>query len=251
MTTATTTAPDTMIDASFNFPSAGATPVQTFGPYPMPAWKARAVGVLANTRVSAAPCRAWHRDPPAQADLHPESLQAVARELQDYAHACRHARWDGTALESAVAPLDVFGGLMTALSWVAPKLAAHDPCVTPQDLAEWRETVLTALLSVGCQTNVPPAIDRDLARDGYTTAELVAERVHVAADMLLGLYRRLPTSGPEAYPVGLAINSADDALANVLVVIKEGVQFGLGMQRAVAVVPGDAALWAKLMARAT
>lgn len=247
--TATTTAPDTMIGATFNFTSADGTPMQTLGPYPISAWKARAMSTLLDIRTTAADCRAWRRDPIPSAEMQPDSLAALARELRDYAHACRKARWDGTCLESSTQPLVVFGTLLEALGWVVPKLAAHDPSLTALDLAGWNEIVLNGLLLAGRQPNVPPAVDRDLARDGYTTAEFVAEHVHLAADMLLSLYRRLPTNTPAAYALGLTVGAAEDALADVPTVIKDGVRFALGMQRAAEVMPADAAIRERLMAR--
>ena len=252
-TTAHTTAPapEAPVNAIFTATTdAGET--TSFGPYPMQAWKVRALSTLVNTRTGTAMAHAFRRDPLTHAETEPGALATIARDVREYAIACRAARWDGGCLTSAANPLSMTLPLFEALIWVTCKLAknlASLEGVTPDKMREWREMATQLAVFADKQSNVPPSVDRDLARDGFTTAELVATQAHYVATQVLNLYRRLPAVGNEGYGLRLAIANTEDALADVLAIIEEGVRYGLGLQKTAKVDPESTAQWAALMGR--
>ena len=252
-TTAHTTAPapEAPVNAIFTATTdAGET--TSFGPYPMQAWKVRALSTLVNTRTDTAMAHAFRRDPLTHAETEPGALATIARDVHDYAIACRAARWDGGCLTSAANPLSMTLPLFEALIWVTGKLAKNPASlegVTPDKMREWREMATQVAVFADKQSNVPPSVDRDLARDGFTTAELVATQAHYVATQVLNLYRRLPAVGNEGYGLRMAIDATEDALADVLAIIEEGVRYGLGLQKTAKVDPESTAQWAALMGR--
>jgi len=218
----------------------------------MQAWKVRALATLVDTRTDTAMARDLRRRALSAADAEPSALITLARAVRECALACRAARWAGDCLTSASSPLAVAVPLFTALGWVTGKLAEHPEALeglTPAEGHDWTANALYVALAADKHCNVPPTVDRDLARGGYTTAELIVTQVHYVAAQVLDLYRRLPAGCAERYGLRQVIGTAEDELADVLAIIEEGVRYGLGMQQAAQVAPDSTAQWAALMGR--
>lgn len=207
-------------------------------------WKAQAFNALMRARVDPAPALDVKARAHRAMDVEADCIVRYAQTLRDYALECRAARWNDSPTPLVANGLygTVYECMWLAWYWVMPKIGMD----MGKSIAEDLKTIAN---TVARHANVPPPVDRALARDGYNTAEVVAEFVYFGARMLIDLYDDVPAHDPHAERARSAASRAKAVLRDVPIILREGVEFTLGIPRDdVPIDPAAAGLWTRMSA---